>query len=174
MMSQGFHRSSMQMINSPTYLLLQLILDIQIAARSTNSYKQTVFQARLYNIFREIKTNLGRKKLHRRNESSNFLAASFSKRDNVKDLIQLIIQFFIRNWSIYFHMNSNKVIWPSNENKLTCSSFEMNSVNQMQVQNQIQLLPPIRHLITFTVDSSTNSIDSNVTGSIIWKVSNTQ
>ena len=114
MMSQGFHRGTQQMTNSPTYLLLQLILDIQIATASTISYKQTVSQVRLYDIFREIKTNLRRKKLHRRNEGSNFLAASFSKTDNVRDPIQLIIQFFIRNRYIYFHMNSNKAIWPVN------------------------------------------------------------
>ena len=170
------------MTNSPKYLLLQLILDIQIATRNTNSYRETVSQARLYDIYREIKTNLRRKKLHRRNEGSNSLAASFSKRDNVRDPIQLIIQFFIRNRSIYFHMNSNKAIWPVNQNKLACSSFEMNkpllvtvhSVSQIQVQNQLQLLPLIRHLITFTVDSSTNSIDSNITDSINWKAINAQ
>ena len=77
-------------------------------------------------------------------------------------------------------MNSNKAIWPVNQNKLACSSFEMNkpllvtvhSVSQIQVQNQLQLLPLIRHLITFTVDSSTNSIDSNITDSINWKAIN--
>ena len=177
MMSQGFNRSIMQMTNSPTYLLLYLILDIPIATRSTNSYKQTVFQARLYNIFKEIKPNLRRKKLHRRNESSNFLAASFSKKDNVIDLIQLIIQFFIRNWSIYFHRNSNKAIWPGNLTSwhvpaLKWTNNAVHSVSPIQVQNQIQLLPLIRHLITFTVDSSTNSIDSNTADSIIWKVIN--
>ena len=47
-----------------------------------------------------------------------------------------------------------------------------NSVSQIQVQNQLQLLPLIRHLITFTIDGSTNSIDSNITDSIIRKVIN--
>ena len=77
-------------------------------------------------------------------------------------------------------MNSNRYISWVNKNKLTSSSFEMNkpllakanSVSQIQVQNQLQLLLLIRHLITFTIDSSTNSIDSNITDSIIRKVIN--
>ena len=46
----------------------------------------TVFHAKLYARFVEIKSSLKRKKLHRTNQSSNFLGSSFSNRDNVSAL----------------------------------------------------------------------------------------
>ena len=47
-----------------------------------------VFHAWPYGIFIEIQSNLRRKKLHRMNQSSNFLGGSFSNRDNVRAPIQ--------------------------------------------------------------------------------------
>ena len=48
----------------------------------------TVFHAWLYVRFIEIQSNLRRKKLHRKNQSSNFLAGSFSNRENLRAPIQ--------------------------------------------------------------------------------------
>ena len=41
-----------------------------------------------YSRFIEMQSNLGRKKLHRTNQGSNFLGGSFNNRDNVTAPIQ--------------------------------------------------------------------------------------
>ena len=46
----------------------------------------TVFLAKLYARFVEIKSSLKRKKLYRTNQSFNFLGSSFSNRDNISAL----------------------------------------------------------------------------------------
>ena len=48
----------------------------------------TVFRAWAYCRFIEIQSNFRWKKLHRTNQSSNFLGGSFSNRDNVRSSIQ--------------------------------------------------------------------------------------
>ena len=48
----------------------------------------TVFHARSYGSFIEIKCNLRRKKLHRTNQGSNFLGGTSSNRDNVGAPVQ--------------------------------------------------------------------------------------
>ena len=50
-----------------------------------------VFHARPYGRFKEIKSSLRRKKLHRTNQGSNFLGGSLSNRDNVGAPIQFRI-----------------------------------------------------------------------------------
>ena len=48
----------------------------------------TVFHTWQYGRFIEMQSNLRRKKLHRANQGSNFLAGIFSNRDNVRASIQ--------------------------------------------------------------------------------------
>ena len=48
----------------------------------------TVFHAYMCGRFIEILSNLGRKKLHRTNQGSNFLGGSFGKKDDIKPPIQ--------------------------------------------------------------------------------------
>ena len=48
----------------------------------------TIFHAWQYGGFIEIQRNLKRKKLHRKNQGSNFLGGSYSNKDNVGAPIQ--------------------------------------------------------------------------------------
>ena len=48
----------------------------------------TVFLARPYGRFIEVKSNFGRKKLRRTNQACNFLGGSFRNRDDVSVVIQ--------------------------------------------------------------------------------------
>ena len=59
-----------------------------LATRSTSPHMATVFHTWTYHRFIEIQSNLRRNKLHRTNQGSNFLAGSFSNRDNVRAPIQ--------------------------------------------------------------------------------------
>ena len=54
---------------------------IQVVTGSNSPDMATVFHARLYGRFIEIKSSLRRKKLHRMNKGSNILGGIFSKRD---------------------------------------------------------------------------------------------
>ena len=58
--------------------------EFQVATRSTSPDMTTVFRTWSYGRFIEIQSNLRRKKLHRKNQGSNFLGGSFSNRDNVR------------------------------------------------------------------------------------------
>ena len=149
----------------------------------------TVFHAWPHGRFIEIQSNLRRKKLHKTNQSSNFLGGGFSNRDNVRapiqferesQLQQLKRSFFLKNRPIHFHMNSTSVLRPVKRNELSFSSIDWNQqvtsypstqclVDQIQVQK-----PQIRCLITFRVESNIISIDSNMTDNIIRKVINVQ
>ena len=71
----------------------------------------TVLYAWPYGGFIEILSNLKRKKLHRKNQHSNFLRGSFSNKDNITAPIQfrrasqpqnLKTCFFLRNRPIHF------------------------------------------------------------------------
>ena len=53
----------------------------------------TVLYARLSGKFMGIKSKLWRKKLHRKNQDSNYLGSSFSTRGNPGTLIQFKRQF---------------------------------------------------------------------------------
>ena len=44
--------------------------------------------------------------------------------------------------------------------------------DQIEIQKPIMLLPQIRCLIKFRIESSIINIDSNITGNIIWKAIN--
>ena len=59
-----------------------------VATRSTSPDMTTVFHAWPYGRFIEIQSDLRRKKLHRTNQSSNFLGGSLSNRDNIRAPIQ--------------------------------------------------------------------------------------
>ena len=61
---------------------------IQVALWNTSSDMATLFQAKPYGGFIKIKSNLGRKKLHRTNQVFNFVGSSFSNGDNVTAPIQ--------------------------------------------------------------------------------------
>ena len=93
----------------------------------------TIFRARRYGRFTEIKSNLRRKKLHRTNQGSNFVEANFKNRDNVRPPIQfrrdrqfmhLKRRYLQKNRPIYLHTNNTSVIRPVRQNKLTFSLFE--------------------------------------------------
>ena len=77
----------------------------------------TLFHDALYATIKEIKTNLGRKKLHRKNHGSSILGGSFSNRDNLKAPVQFrdFIRaseklFFIRDRLIHFQTGSTTAI----------------------------------------------------------------
>ena len=148
----------------------------------------TVFLAWLYGRFIEIEGNVRKNKFHRMNQGSNFLEGSFRNRDNVRAPIQFRKEsqlhylkrlFFLKNRSIQFHINSTSAISLVKEIRLALKPeshfLPQSSVLQIRFKfrSQFQLLPQIRCLITFTVESSIISIDSNVTDKII-KVINLQ
>ena len=60
----------------------------RVAAKSNSPMMTAILQARLYDRFIEINSNLKRKKLYRRNRFSNFFGGSFSNRANVRAPIQ--------------------------------------------------------------------------------------
>ena len=88
--------------------------------------KTVMFHERSYDRFIEIKSNSKRKKLHRMNQTLNFLGGSFSGRDNVRAPIQfktknnpnLLKGDFSSKPDIHFHINSTRVITPVKLNKL--------------------------------------------------------
>ena len=88
MMSQGVKRDSKWRTDSPAYPFLYLIQQIQVATRNTSPDMAAVFHAWPCSRFIEIQNNLRRKKLHRTNQSSNFLGGSFSDRDNKRPPVQ--------------------------------------------------------------------------------------
>ena len=84
----------------------------------------TVFHTWVYGRFIEIKSNLRRQKLDRRNQSFNFLRCNFSNRDNLRapfqfkregQLQHLKRLFFLKNRLINFYINRTIFIRPSNE-----------------------------------------------------------
>ena len=143
-----------------------------------------------------VKSNFGRKKLHRtNNQGSNFLGGSFKNGANVN--VRAPIQFrgerqpqhlkrlfFFMNSPIPFRTNSSIVIKPVKRNKVSFSSTEINkslpdySVLQIQFKfrSQLQFLPQItlRYLIKLSVESSIISIDSNITYNTIRKAIDVQ
>ena len=71
------------------FIFIVLFVKIsKVAIRVTHPDIAIVFHARSYGRFREIKSNFGRKKTHRNNQSSNFLGRSFKKGDNVRAPVQ--------------------------------------------------------------------------------------
>ena len=105
-----------------------------VATRSTSPDMTTVFHPWLYDRFMKIQSNLGRKKLNRTNQGSNFLGGSFSNRDTVRAPIQfggesqpqyLIRWFFLKNRPIHFHIHSNCVIRLGKWKELSFSCIEI-------------------------------------------------
>ena len=99
------------------------------------SWNDNSIHAWPYGRFIEIQDNLGRKKLHRTNQGSNFLGDCFRNRDNVRATIQfgresrpehLKRWIFLKNRPIHFHINSTSVIIPVKRNK---SSFLFIKIN---------------------------------------------
>ena len=152
---------------------------------------KAVFHKWPYGRFIEIQSNLRRKKLHRTNQGSNFLGGSFRNRDNVRAPIQFRREsqpqhlkrlFFFENRPVHFHVNSTSVIRPVKRNQLSFSSIEVNkpfltpvhSISQIRFKfrSQFYLLPQIRCLMAFRIESSIISIDSNVINNIIRKIIN--
>ena len=148
-----------------------------------------IYHAWPYGRFIEIKSNLRGKKIHTTILRSNFLGGSFSNRDNVRAPIKFKREgqpqhlkrlFFLKNRPIHFRINSTSVIRPIKQNQLSFFSIEINkqlpvpvhSVSQIRfkVKSQFQLLPQIRCLILFTVESSIIRIDSNIMDNITKKV----
>ena len=115
----------------------------------------TVFHASSYGRFTEIQSNLGRKKLHRTNQGSNFLGSSFNGRDNMRASIHfrresqhqhLKRKFFLKNRPIHFYINSTSVIRLVKRNQLSFSSNETDKPLLAPVQclmDQIQVRNPI-------------------------------
>ena len=128
-MTQGFERSSKFWTNCSTYLFLQLIQHIQVAARSTSPYMTTVFYGRYYGRFIEIQSKLRKHKLHKMNQDSHFLGGSFGNTDNVRTPVQEKQKrnrasasyrlFFLKSSCIQFHFNSTRVISLAKQNKLS-------------------------------------------------------
>ena len=134
---------------------------------------KTVFHAWPYGRFIVIQNNLSRKK--RTNQGSNLLGSSFTNRGNIRAPIQFWRErqpqylkkwFFLKNRPVHFYTNNISVIWLVKQNKLNfaCTSL-LCLVDYIQAQNQFQLLPQIKCLIIFRVESRTISIDGNITDS---------
>ena len=140
----------------------------------------TAFHAWAYIRFAEIQSNLRRKELHRTNQGSNFLGASFINRDNVRALIQFRKEsqlqhlkrwFFLKKRCTHSHINSTSVIRLIKWNKLSFYIIYFNkplpALNQCLV-DQIQAQKPILAVATDQmpdhtwIESSIISIDSNI------------
>ena len=67
---------------------LELIQQFHVVTRSTSLDMTTVSHTWPYSRFTETQSNLRKKKLHSRNQGSNFLGDSFNNRDNVRAPIQ--------------------------------------------------------------------------------------
>ena len=93
-----------------------------------------VYIERSYGRFKEIQSNLRRKKLHKTNQCSNFLGRSFSNRDNVSVPIQFrgehqhLKIFSLKNIAIHSHINSTSAITPIKQNQLSFSSIKINKL----------------------------------------------
>ena len=152
----------------------------------------TVFYAWLYSRFIEIQSKLRRKKNQTPNQGSNFLGASFSNRDNIRAPIQSRKESQPSILNIIFpqeqiHPSSNQqhqCYQTSQKNELSFSNLENNKALPAQVhsvlqirfkfRSQFQLLPQIRYLITFRVESSIIIRGSNITYNIIRRVIRTK
>ena len=88
-----------------------------------------VFHARPYGRFKEIKSSLRRKKLHRTNQGSNFFGGSLSNRDNVG----APIQFRISCAEIMYQMYGFISRWCSSASSLR-GCIERNNTNIITAQ----------------------------------------
>ena len=154
---------------------------------SSNQKHQPRFHTWAYVRFIEIQSNPRRKKPYITNQGSNFLGGSFNNKDNVRGPIQ-----FRRELSIFKDDFSNPSIFtsiaptirPAKQNQQSFSCIEINmpitapvlSVLQIRFKfrSHFQLLPEIRCLIALRIDSTINSLDSNITDNIIRKIINVQ
>ena len=131
---------------------------------SASPIMPTVFHARPYDRFMEIKSILRRKKLYRTNRGSNFLGGSFraietmsEPQSNLKDKGSSSIlnyDFSSKRDPSIFNINSTRVTRPVNRNKLSFSSIEINkpltaqdhsvSSVRLKLRRQLYLLLKIR------------------------------
>ena len=100
----------------------------------------------LYGIFIEIQRNLRRKRLHRTNQGSKFLADKFNNRDNIRPPIQFKREsqpqllkrwFFIKNSSIHFHINSTSASILDWSNKMSCVFPTLKSTGHFLSQSTV-------------------------------------
>ena len=121
----------------------------------------TVFHVWLYGRFKEIQSNIMRKKLHRTNQGSNFLGDSFSNRNNVRAPIQFTREsqpkhfkrlFVLKNKSTHFHINSTSVIKRMKRNQLRFSSTEINKPLSAPVQCLIDQIKVQRSILVSVTD----------------------
>ena len=87
----------------------------------------TVFHARLYGRFIEIKSILRRKELHRTNQGSNSLGHSFHNRDNERTPIQFRKESQPRHLQTWFFFNKKPI------------NFYINSTNDTRLVKLNQL-----------------------------------
>ena len=76
-------------------------------------YYPLVFHAWMYGRFIKIQSYFRRKKLHRKNQGSNFLEGSFTNRDNVRDPIQFRIESQPQHFKRYFPSRTDPSIFTS-------------------------------------------------------------
>ena len=145
----------------------------------------TIFDAWVYDRFIEIQSNLGRNNLYRTNEGSDIFGASFSNRDTVRPTVQLspnqinprILKhdFFPRIDSSIFTsitpvllVRSKETSWVSPTLKSTSRVLSQSTLSRRSDSSSVANSSWC--LITLTVESSTISIDSNITDNIIRMV----
>ena len=117
--NQGFQKDSKWRANKPIWPFLQLTKHFQVDAWQEYSMWS-------YSRFIEIQSSLRRKKLHRKNEGSNFIVCSLSIRDNLRVPIQKRKttpaswnHFFLKNKFINIHLISTSVIRLVEQKKLS-------------------------------------------------------
>ena len=189
-MSHGFKRGSKRKTNSPTYTYIFVVYPTILS--SSQPRHNSIPWKVVWQIYRDTEQPHLKETLHRTDQGSNFLGGSLSNRD-VRAPIQFRRErqpqhlkrlFFLKNRPIHFQINSNKVIRLVKQNNLSFSRIEINKLLpasehsvlyiRFKFTSQFWFLPQIRCLITLRVESSTISIDSNITYNIIRKVINVQ
>ena len=136
--------------NSPTCFrtCFRNLSNIQVAATSTSLDMTTVFHARQYVTFIEIKSNSRGKKLHKMSQGSNFLGGSFGNGGNLKapilipqcleekDSLSIFKDYFSVKTPIHFHINGTRVFKLVKRNRLSFSSFEIKKCLVRQIPGQ--------------------------------------
>ena len=140
----------------------------------------TVFHRCLYGRFIEIQSNLRRKKVHRANEDSNFFGRGFRRESNLEEKFNpSIIKYDFSSRTDPSISTSIAPVFLDQSNEISWVFLALNSTSQflsqstvssdsiwIQFRSQFNWLPQIRCLITFKVESSITSIDSNITDNI--------
>ena len=112
---------------------------------STSPDMKTIFQAKPYDRFIEIKSNFRRKKLHKTNQGSSFLiGSSFINRESVRAPTNIGQQdnasiFKDEFSSVPFHIDSSKVFSLVKWNKLSFSSIQIAKLLHFPVHGVTQV-----------------------------------